>query len=49
MNNIATLKVGNSYYYLIAMANYFATTGNIVTVILENGQWFNAILGDAKS
>ena len=36
-------------YYLIALGPAFATTGNIVTVVLENGKYFNAILADAKN
>lgn len=41
---IATLQG----YYLIAMASKFATTGDIVSIVLEDGTYFNAILGDAK-
>lgn len=35
-------------YYLIAMSSKFATTGDIVSVVLEDGTYFNAILGDSK-
>lgn len=41
---VATVKG----YYLIAISQYFGTTGDIVQVQLANGQRFNAILGDAK-
>lgn len=41
---IATLKG----YYLIALAPKFGTTGDIVSVVLEDNTYFNAVLGDAK-
>lgn len=42
--NVATIDG----YYLIAMSSYFATTGDIVVIELEDGQSFKAILGDSK-
>ena len=42
--NIATI----SGYYLLAMSPIFASTGEIVSIELANGQVINAILGDAK-
>lgn len=42
--NIATLDG----YYLVAMSAKFATTGDIVSIELENGDVIHAILGDAK-
>ena len=35
-------------YYLIAMSQSFGVVGDIVTIELDNGNYFNAILGDAK-
>ena len=35
-------------YYLIALAQVFGTTGDLVSVVLEDGTYFNAILADAK-
>lgn len=42
--NIATING----YYLLAMTSTFATTGDIVTIELANGDRINAILGDSK-
>lgn len=42
--NIATING----YYLVAMSSKFATTGDIVTIELANGDKIHAILGDAK-
>ncbi len=35
-------------YYLIALSPKFGTTGDIVSVVLDDGTYFNCILGDAK-
>lgn len=35
-------------YYLCAMSPKFGTTGDLVSIVLENGKYINAILGDAK-
>ena len=43
--NIATLNG----YYLIAVAPTFGSPGDLVTVTLEDGTYFNAIVGDAKN
>lgn len=43
-HGIATLKG----FYLVALRPVFATTGDIVTIVLEDGTEINAILGDAK-
>ena len=42
--SVATL----SGYYLIAMAPVFGNAGDIVSVVLEDDTYFNAILGDIK-
>lgn len=42
--NIATIDE----YYLVAMSRKFATTGDIVVIVLEDGQQIKAILGDQK-
>lgn len=42
--NIATI----SGYYLAAVAPKFGTTGDVISVYLENGQQFSCILADAK-
>lgn len=43
-HGIATLKG----FYLVALRPVFATTGDVVTIVLEDGTEINAILGDAK-
>lgn len=35
-------------YYLVALSPKFGNTGDVVTVVLEDGTTFNAILGDMK-
>ena len=43
-HGVATLRG----YYLVALAPKFGTTGDVVSIVLEDGTYFNAILGDAK-
>lgn len=43
-HNVATLNG----YYLVALGSAYATTGDMVSIVLEDGTYFNAILGDAK-
>lgn len=35
-------------YYLVALSQSFGTVGDVVTIELNNGNYFNAVLGDAK-
>lgn len=41
---VATL----SGYYLVAVTLKFGTTGDIISVVFEDGTYFNAIIGDSK-
>lgn len=42
--SVATL----SGYYLVATSPKFGTTGDIISVVLEDNTYFNAIIGDSK-
>lgn len=43
-HNIATI----SGYYLVATTLKFGTTGDVISVVLEDGTYFSAIIGDSK-
>ena len=43
-HNVATI----SGYYLIALKPVFGNVGDLVSVVLEDGTYFNAIIGDEK-